>query len=529
MSKPFSYFIASKIGFFSILSLFLFNACTPKIAPPLQAIQELQYTNSWKKLQSYPISNGRTDDLHFFDPQTGFVINSNGYLVFTADGGKSWEIRHENRGTFFRCLTFKNSRDGWLGTIGTDDPYLYSKDTIPLYETRDSGKTWQPVPFIGPTPKGLCGLQKVTDQFIVGCGRVRGPSFFIKTNDGGESWYSYDLNHLAGSLIAPYFFDESHGFLIGGTTNDKENSHSLVLETFDGGTTWDTAYISRQKGEYCWKFSFPTRDTGFISIQRNVRNGRFYHLETTDGGKTWTEKEHSSGYYYVQGIGFINTQMGWIGGSIDWTYETRDGGRNWTKVGDIGRGFNNFTFFEDSLAYGVGYGVFKSTDLYTSLNQTVYDYYEDGSVKTATNFKNGRKSGKASTYSPNGSIASAGTYKENLKQGSWKYFDKKGQLINKVKMKNGLAKVSKKQIQAYLGNYRTADGTIRKIFLENGQLYSKRGSGRKLAMYPETTTRFFYEFNTEVTIEFFIDSNGIVTHSESWQNGRRTKAIKLSD
>ena len=343
--------------FFGILFL---TTCNRKTVQPLQEIQKSEPAYVWSKLDNYPIKTGRTDDLFFFDPSTGFVINSSGYLVYTEDGGVNWEVAYEDKGTFFRCMAFKNRQEGWLGNIGTDDPYLRSKDSIPLYETVDGGQNWKPVTFIGPQPKGLCGLQKVNDQVIVGCGRVRGPSFFIKTTDGGKSWNSYDLNHVAGSLIAPYFFDESHGFLIGGTTNDKLNCQSLVLETHDGGTNWDTVYISEQKGEYCWKFSFPTKDIGFISIQRNVKEGRFYHLQTTDGGQTWKEVEHSPGPYYVQGIGFINSKRGWIGGSSGETFETQDGGQTWLSRDDIGNGFNNFQFFGDTLAYGVGFGVFKS-------------------------------------------------------------------------------------------------------------------------------------------------------------------------
>ena len=74
------------------------------------------------------------------------------------------------------------------------------------------------------------------------------------------------------------------------------------METFDGGVTWDTIYLSEQKGEYCWKISFPSEQQGFISIQRNVKDGRFYYLHTTDGGKTWKEKEYVDEYYYVQGV-----------------------------------------------------------------------------------------------------------------------------------------------------------------------------------------------------------------------------------
>ncbi len=61
---------------------------------------------------TYPINNGRSDDLHFFDDDTGFVINSGGYLSFTEDGGISWKVIHENKGTFFRCITFVNRQNG---------------------------------------------------------------------------------------------------------------------------------------------------------------------------------------------------------------------------------------------------------------------------------------------------------------------------------------------------------------------------------------------------------------------------------
>ncbi|MEM6963826.1 MAG: hypothetical protein AAF573_03605, partial [Bacteroidota bacterium] len=373
--------------YFCLALIFLGSSCTPKITAPLQKIQDQEYAVGWKKLESYPIKRGRTDDLHFFDEKTGFVINSGGYLVYTEDGGESWEVMLENKGTFFRCITFKNRQEGWLGTIGTDDPYLRSRDTTALYETKDGGKNWTPVQFIGPNPKGLCGLQKVTDDFIVGVGRVRGPSYFIKTNDGGKNWYSYDLNHIARSLIAVYFFDESHGLIIGGSTRDKDNSRSMVLETLDGGTTWDTVYISEQIGEYPWKFAFPTRDRGYISIQRNVRSGDFYHLQTTDGGKNWKEVIHSpNGYYYVQGIGFINERKGWIGGSNTFTYETSDGGKTWKKLREIGNGFNNFQFFNDSIAYGVGFGVFKNDNVNGNTSNIKRSFYRSGHLKSTTTF-----------------------------------------------------------------------------------------------------------------------------------------------
>ena len=44
--------------------------------------------------------------------------------------------------------------------------------------------------------------------------------------------------------------------------------------------------------------------------------------------------------------------------------------------------------------------------------------------------------------------------------------------------------------------------------------------GDTLAIYPESDSRFFYGFNTDVTIEFFGDQNGKITHSSSGNKRR---------
>jgi photosystem II stability/assembly factor-like uncharacterized protein len=510
----------------------ILDSCARKLAVPLKEIQSTTYSTSWEKLDNYPIDNGRSDDLHFFDPSTGFVINSQGYLSYTEDGGQNWEVVHENKGSFFRCITFKNRNEGWLGTIGTGDKSLRSNDTIPLYQTKDGGKNWLPVKFIGPKPTGLCGLQKVSDQMIVGAGRVRGPAFFIKTNDGGETWYSHDLSHLAGSLIATHFLDEQNGFLIGGTTNDKDNSRSLMLKTSDGGENWDTIYVSKQIGEYPWKFSFPTKEIGFVSIQRNVRDGSFYHLQTSDGGENWSEVEHSPNYYYTQGIGFIDKNIGWIGGDYSWTYETRDGGNSWKKLKNAGRGYNNFQFFGDSLAYGVGYGVYKNTDVQKAGQSHQMEYYSDGEIRGKYNILNGKRNGKAIIFHHNGIKAGIGTYKNNLKKGKWQYFDEEGSMLYSNRMKhNGTVKVSTKTLETYVGNYEAKNGDIRKISLENGLLYSQRGKRAKQVIFPETETRFFYGFNPDITIEFLKNDKNEVIKSSIFQTGKyvTSKKIKIEE
>ena len=501
---------------FSLSFLFSCRTIVPEV---FKMQQELYVSRQWKQLDAYPMKRGRTDDLHFFNPQRGFVINSVGKLFLTEDGGETWELKLESdQQSFFRCITFKDSLNGWLGTLGPGDNLLRSDDPVIMYETKDGGETWKPTEIEGPAPGGLCGLQTISENVIVGCGRVRGPSFFMKSENGGETWKSYDLNHLAGSLIAPYFYDENHGLLIGGTTTDKIECRSLILETFDGGMTWDTIYVSKQKGEYCWKVSFPTENRGFISIQRNLEDGYSYCLQTEDGGKTWFENVYTDEYYYVQGVGFLDENVGWLGGSSGFTMETRDGGNSWKKVTDVGRGFNKFQFFGDTLGYGTGFGVFKLERPRSLPNGIQKDFHENGKIKSLISYKNGLKDGSAKFYDEKGQLLSKGNFKKNLRTGTWDFYENSKK---KIKYKNGVAQISKKTYHDFKGDYQVSEGVKRIITLENGKLFSKLStSDRKFQIYPISDREFIYEDEPGIQVTFVKNEAGKVTH-HIMKNGRR--------
>src|SRR5580704_6181845 len=40
-----------------------------------------------------PVANSRTDDIWFFDEKAGWLVNSNGQVSQTLDGGDTWDVK----------------------------------------------------------------------------------------------------------------------------------------------------------------------------------------------------------------------------------------------------------------------------------------------------------------------------------------------------------------------------------------------------------------------------------------------------
>ncbi len=310
----------------------------------------------WITLPNAPFVQ-RNDDAFFITPEIGWVVNGWGEIWKTNNGGESWLKQFNSPATYFRSVGFADSLTGFAGNLGTEE-FSGSTDTNLIYKTIDGGKHWSPVSINGGEPRGICGINVVNQDVIYAVGRVRGPSYFIRSTDGGNSFSAQDLNSLAAGLLDLYFFNPDTGFVLGLSNVTHAQSRGIVLKTTDGGFSWDTVYVSSRNGEWCWKINFPSKKVGYISLQRNVGSPVNF-LKTTDGGNSWFEKEFLSQPYFVQGIGFADENTGWIGGnSTQTTYGTTDGGDTWFPA-DFGVRINRFRFFGDSLGYAMGQTVYK--------------------------------------------------------------------------------------------------------------------------------------------------------------------------
>lgn len=322
----------------------------------------------WKKLvtESYP---GKQDDITFIDENTGWYVNGLGSIYHTIDGGTTWEKQLEKKGTFFRTIAFVDKTIGFAGTVGTDY-FPKVTDTIPLYGTKDGGKTWNPVSYKGNYVKGLCAIDIVKEQYInhgaidfkthiFAVGRVGSPANIMISHDAGTTWESKSMNEQCKMLFDIKMFNKNEGFVCAATSDNVTESNALILKTTDGGKTWKKVYQSARPYETTWKISFPTPKVGYVTIQSynpdpNIKQQRI--VKTIDGGETWTEMdlvEDNTAREF--GIGFIDENHGFVG-TLNSGFETKDGGKTWRKI-DLGRACNKIRIYKNKAEGFYGYAI----------------------------------------------------------------------------------------------------------------------------------------------------------------------------
>lgn len=323
---------------------------------------------SWQPMPNAPITENKHDDVFFISSTSGWLVTAVGEIWKTTDGGNSWQLKKTYSGIRLRCVSFADSLRGWVGKFQIKGSDLYA-----LLQTTDGGETWTEVKNIpSPAPQGMCGLFTNFDPFIYGCGRYAGPPIFIKSTDGGTTWTSKDLSLLASMLIDIHFFTPDSGIIVGARTT-QTGEKGVILQTTDGGESWNILYTTRHSQVWCWKISFPTREVGYVSLQ-TFQDSVFF-LKTTNGGKTWNENLFlkAGGSYSPQAIGFVSEHVGWIGayprfGTLrsEATYKTTNGGLSWT-IDPTSKNMNRMRWMNDTLGFAAGNTVYQYKKTVTNI------------------------------------------------------------------------------------------------------------------------------------------------------------------
>jgi photosystem II stability/assembly factor-like uncharacterized protein len=194
----------------------------------------------------------------FLNAKTGYIVGFYG-LYRTNDFGETWQRVDELDYSFYDVISLDDNQIYALATqYGSDAILIHSPDggltwdvstiNIPsgenifvldngrlliqqytsIYYSDDNGITWiQANVNIGEHFVGLeAYFVNESVGYIVGFGSSNN---FLKTTDGGETWYSYPTE-VTAKLSEVHFFDENHGIVMG--------ENGIILRTDNGGTTF---------------------------------------------------------------------------------------------------------------------------------------------------------------------------------------------------------------------------------------------------------------------------------------------------
>lgn len=248
----------------------------------------------------------------FTSSDDGWVGGDNGYLGYTTDGGKSWVKQ--------ALATTENLNEVYFR--GDDNGYILAGRQI--FISRDKGRTWRETKVIelselkGLTPEFLS--VRFADKrrgFIVGSvankNEIVVDSLVLQTLDGGETWQRVKVPSKT-ELFHIDFVGEERGWIVG----DK----GTILVTEDGGSTWQTQFSGTDRA---------LRGVDFRNSQEGYAvGGRGTILRTENGGKSWQKALLNSSESLFR-VSFTDDKTGFVVGRSGTILRSDDKGRTWFK------------------------------------------------------------------------------------------------------------------------------------------------------------------------------------------------------
>lgn len=263
------------------------------------------------KLEWKQVNSGTGTHLygvHFVDAKLGWAAGSDGVVLSSKDGGKTWhgaETKSISKDTLTQ-VNFTTPTNGWLVSIGK------------VHYTGSGGNSWNvqhQLRAMGMMPPGILDLYFVntTEGWAVGGKDNKGMATILHTQDGGGKWEKV-RNPSEQHLWSVYFADSEHGWIVG---EDGE-----ILHTSNGGKQW----VRQESGveQPLFAVHFADLMNGWIV----GTNGLILH--TADGGQTW-QRQKTQLKQSLRDVSFQNEKEGWAVGEKGVILHTTDGGTTWER------------------------------------------------------------------------------------------------------------------------------------------------------------------------------------------------------
>jgi photosystem II stability/assembly factor-like uncharacterized protein len=220
----------------------------------------LRTADGCKTWQSSQLGDIYFEDVVFADDDNGIAVGSHGSVFRSTDGGSSWADASFDTTFWLYDVAFWDDELGLLVGVKPDaEGVLHGA----LFATRDGGSSWQEV-YIDMIGASSVFIRKPSLAWITCKGSVG------STTDGGDNWEKNILDPK-DTVRGAYFVDARYGWIVG--------HQGLLAFTRDGGWSWQKKGSLTDKNLY---------GVGFINAFEGVAVGEGGSVFlTTDGGVSW--------------------------------------------------------------------------------------------------------------------------------------------------------------------------------------------------------------------------------------------------
>ncbi|MGD8781057.1 MAG: YCF48-related protein [Ignavibacteria bacterium] len=233
---------------------------------------------------------------YFFDKNNAIAAGNYGYIIYTTDGGSTWNYRDTPISTQLWNIYFVDDTNGWI--VGGAGNLLYTTDKGVTWNELSLGITQnlKSVHFIDQNNGWVAGGVSNTNQGII-----------YSSNDGGLTWSQETLSSNR-DLNDIFFLDNNSAWAAGnyctvyhyGTTTTSAEELTALPDEFELNQNYPNPFNPTTT----ISFTIPTPPNPSPYQGERAREGLFVSLKIYDilGNEvaTLVDEQKSPGYYEVE-------------------------------------------------------------------------------------------------------------------------------------------------------------------------------------------------------------------------------------
>jgi photosystem II stability/assembly factor-like uncharacterized protein len=289
---------------------------------------------AWTKQNSNTLS--WLHDVYFASEKTGWIAGSDGVLLKTSDGGKTWRQEKKFTEDNLKQIHFSDEKNGWV----LCERSIYNRGSQMssyLVKTSDGGVNWEKFEFDEGTRERITRI--LFNQYGFGLAFGEGGAFFTFNQTEGK--WQRNAAPVRYLLLDGFFTDNFNGVIVG--------AGGTILFTEDAGTNWNQANIFGDKTAKLSSVFFYNQKTGWTV----GANGKIF--QTSSGGKTWREQTSGTAKN-LNDVAFLNSAEGFTVGDDGTILHTKTAGNIWqTQISNSKHKLEKVYFF-GKKGFAVGFG-----------------------------------------------------------------------------------------------------------------------------------------------------------------------------